>query len=305
MKCVIDFLNVGFGEATVIRIIDGEQSFCLVVDGGDVDSLKNSRRCSLEQYVREHAIEKIDVLILTHFHKDHIGGVLAMLGKLPIEQMLLHVILPIHIMQSDLDDHSTPMLASLSLYKMLLTKANRLGIPMRLIKERHTFNERGVSFSLLTPDQGKLQLLCDELDKLDMAQLDQQQQRLSHIDRLLNETALAVLIRHNGESAALLTSDVGLDFWEPYEGEIGRVRLLQAPHHGDAGCISQRLLKSLSPQMVVVSADDEGTYQLPQPEFEAFIREHSQAEVYYTEAEASTHRIIRIDINDWRLDLIR
>lgn len=40
MKCVIDFLNVGFGEATVIRIIDGEQSSCLVVDGGDVDSLK-------------------------------------------------------------------------------------------------------------------------------------------------------------------------------------------------------------------------------------------------------------------------
>lgn len=304
MRCVVDFLNVGFGEATVVRIVDAERSFFLVVDGGDVDPLTNPRRCSLEQYMKEQAIERIDLLIITHFHRDHIGGLLAVVGKLPIRQILLHILLPAHILQSGLDNVSTPLLASLTLYKELLNKANKLEIPIKLVEEPYTINEQGMSFKLLMPNSSRLQMLQDELDKLDIERLEQQQERLNDIDRLLNETALALLIRSAGKSAVLLTSDVGLDFWQPYMDEIGQVHVVQAPHHGDARHISEQWLGQLSPEIVIVSADDEGTYQLPQQQFEDMVRAHSQAEVYYTEAATTTHSIIRIDVNEWRLELV-
>ena len=304
MKCIIDFLNVGFGEATVIRLIDRERSFCAVVDGGDVDPLSNPRRCSLEQYVDEQIIEKIDALIITHFHKDHIGGILAIMDKLPIMQVMLHVQLPAHIMQGSLNDHSTPMLASLTLYKQILDQAAKLAIPIKLVTEPYTIHEQELFIKLLMPDSTKLQLLQDELNKLDIMQPAQLKKRLSLIDRMLNETAMAVLIRCNGASAVLLTSDVGLEFWKPYEAELGQVHVLQAPHHGDIRSISQHWLHKLSPQIVIISADDEGTYQLPHPQFEALIREYSEADVYYTEANTTTHRIIRIDVNEWRLELV-
>lgn len=304
MKGVVDFLNVGFGEATVVRMVEAERSFCLVVDGGDVDPLTNPRRCSLEQYMKEQAIERIDVLIITHFHRDHIGGLLAVIGKVTIGQIWLHMMLPAHILQSGLDNDSTPLLASLTLYKELLNKAKRLALPIKLVKEPHSFHEQGISFKLLMPNRDRLQMLEDELDKLDIERLDQQQERLNVIDRLLNETALALLIRSAGKSAVLLTSDVGLDFWQPYMSEIGQVHVLQAPHHGDARHISKQWLGQLSPQIVIVSADDEGTYQLPQQQFEDMVRAHSQAEVYYTEAATTTHSIIRMYVNEWRLELV-
>jgi len=306
MTCVIDFLNVGFGEATIIRMTGDERSFILVVDSGDVNPRTNSRRCSLEQYVAEQAINRIDALVLTHFHKDHIGGVLAIMGKVPIEKIIVHVTLPQHILQSQWSDHSTPMLASLSLYKDILVNADKLAIPVQLVKEPYVLTEQGASFKLLMPNQAKLQLLLNELNELDLARLaeEQQQKRLKHIDHLLNETAMAVLIRYEGKSAALLTSDVALDFWQPYEQELEEVYVVQAPHHGDVHHISQQWLAKLSPKAVVISADDEGTYQLPHPQFEAKVREFSKADVYYTEAATTTHSIIRVDTNEWRLELI-
>ncbi|AZK46306.1 ComEC/Rec2 family competence protein [Paenibacillus lentus] len=305
MTYVIDFLNVGFGEAAVVRIEDGQRSYCLVVDAGDADCHKHARRCSLEQYVREYGINKIDALILTHFHKDHIGGVREVLGHVPIGEILLHVPLPSHLLNSRLSDHSTPILASLSLYIAILKQAKELGIPVRQISEPFALSELAVEFRLLTPNQAKLQQLQAELESLEVEALNRQQERLTRIDRMLNDTALAVLIRYKHNPAALLTSDVGLDFWSPYESEIKDVYLLQAPHHGDAQRISQALLHTVSPKVVVVSADDEGTYQLPHPEFEVAVTEHSAARIYYTEEAGSRHRIIRMDLNERTIHLIK
>ncbi|WP_110931513.1 ComEC/Rec2 family competence protein [Paenibacillus bouchesdurhonensis] len=305
MTCVIDFLNVGFGEAAVVRIEDGQRTYCLVVDAGDTNCHKHARRCSLAQYIREYEINKIDALILTHFHKDHIGGVHEVLGHVPIGEILLHVPLPAQLLNSTLSDHSTPILASLSLYISILRQAEELGIPVRQISELFSLSELAAEFRLLMPNQAKLQQLQAELESLQVEALNGQQERLTRIDRLLNDTALAVLIRYENEPAALLTSDVGLDFWDPYESEIENVFLLQAPHHGDARHISQELLHTVSPKVIVVSADDEGTYQLPHPEFEIFVKEHSAAQIYYTEEAGSTHRIIRMDLNERTVHLIK
>lgn len=304
MTCVIDFLNVGFGEAAVVRVEDGQRSFCLVVDAGDLNCDKHARRCSLRQYIPEYGINKIDALILTHFHKDHIGGVHEVLGRVPIGEILLHVPLPAHLSNSRLNDHSTPILASLSLYISILRQAEELGIPVRQISEPFSLSGLAAEFRLLMPNQAKLQRLQAELESLDVEALNLQEERLTRIDRLLNDTALAVLILYDNEPAALLTSDVGLDFWDPYKSEIENIFLLQAPHHGDSRNISRALLHTVSPQVIVVSADDEGTYQLPHPEFEAVVQEHSEARIYYTEEAGSTHRIIRMDLNERTIHLI-
>ncbi|GGG81926.1 ComEC/Rec2 family competence protein [Paenibacillus radicis (ex Gao et al. 2016)] len=307
MTCVIDFLNVGFGEATIIQYTYGDRSFCLVVDGGDVHATAsaNSRRCSLAQYIQEHHIEKIDVLVITHFHRDHIGGVYDILGHVPIGKIKIHLMLPEFILESGVLNDSTPMLASLSLYIQILNRAKELNIPIDRIEEPAAFYEQELTYKLLMPDRSKLEQLKLQLNDLDMSCLEEQLEPLNQIDRMLNSTAMAVLISYKGESIALITSDVALDFWEPYREEIENIAVVQAPHHGDRHQISGEWLSSINPQAVIVSADDEGTYQLPHKEIEAMIAEHSKAKLYYTEAAATTHRILRVDAEQCRVEFIQ
>lgn len=306
MTCVIDFLNVGFGEATVIRTATEGRGYCVVVDAGDAGPAAHSRRCSLEAYIREQAIEKIDAMILTHFHKDHIGGALSIMGRVPIGQMMVHVPLPERLLNGGVNDHATPMLSSLSLYAAIWNRARELGIPLVRIEEPCTIGGQGVECKLLMPGKGKLLQLQAELDGLEPERLASQRERLDRIDRLLNDTALAVLIRSEGQPAALLTSDVGLDFWEPYEAEIGPVPVVQAPHHGDANRMSGDWLRRRSPRYIVVSADDEGTYGLPHRErIEQTVREHTEAELIYTEGPGTAHRLVRLDVTEWKLILLK
>jgi len=304
MTCVIDFLNVGFGEATVIRYTYGDRSFCLVVDGGDVHASTNIRRCSLTQYIREQHIEKIDVLVLTHFHRDHIGGVHEIIGRVPIGEIKIHLTLPEFILETGMMDCSTPMLASLSLYIQILNIAKELNIPVDIVERSTAFYEQELTYKLLMPDMHKLEQLKLELNDLDMSCLKGQAESLNRIDRMLSSTAMAVIISYKGESVVLLTSDVSLDFWVPYCGELTNIAVVQAPHHGDRHRISGEWLSSINPQAVIVSADDRGTYQLPHKEIEAIISEHSNAQLYYTEAAATTHRILRVDAQQCSVEFI-
>ncbi|MEY8739334.1 ComEC/Rec2 family competence protein [Bacillales bacterium AN1005] len=305
MKWFIDFLNVGFGEATVIRRMEEHCTYCLVVDGGDVNPMTNPRRCSLEQYLREYEITKIDVLVLTHFHRDHIGGVLPILGHVAIGEVILHLPLPEHVQHSAINDYSTPILGSFTLYAAILNRIEELGIKKTAINKRHTIVEQDMEFRILTPSQHRWTRLTEEIDKLDITKLDQEEERLTAIDRMLNHASLAVLIKNNDNSVALLTSDVGLDYWEPYADEIGKVHTLQAPHHGDSSQLSVDNLKAWAPHAVIISADDQGTYQLPHAEMEPLIREHSNAHLYYTEGLSTTHRIVRLDVTDGTVELVK
>lgn len=300
----IDFLNVGFGEATVIRLENDGRNYCYVVDAGDVEAVGKPRRCSLRQYVQEYNIAEIDGLILTHFHRDHIGGALAVLGKVAIREIILHVPLPERILSAELNDDATPVRASLSLYAELIVKATELAIPIQVIQGPCSIRTGGLAINLMTPDVQRWRLLQDELSALDPACLEQEEERLMRIDRLLNETALAAIVSLNGKKAALLTSDVGPEFWTCYEEELGNIHLVQAPHHGDVRGITRELLRTWSPEAIIVSADDEGTWGLPHPELEKMVCEHSEAKLYYTEGKATEHRIIALDMKNWTLNWI-
>ncbi len=73
----VTFLDVGEGAATLLQVPGGPT---VLVDAGPEP---------LAQTLREHAVERIDLLILSHGHDDHVGGLEDVVGSVPIEAALL------------------------------------------------------------------------------------------------------------------------------------------------------------------------------------------------------------------------
>ena len=74
----LDFINVGYGDAILIR----SGSFTMLVDCGDWtvgDGGPDSQRISAADFLRQEGIETLDLLVLTHLHRDHSGGLTKLL----------------------------------------------------------------------------------------------------------------------------------------------------------------------------------------------------------------------------------
>ena len=80
-KLVVDFIDVGQGDSILIKSLDGTT---MLIDAGD-----NSEENRIVQYLKDQGIQKLDYVVGTHPHADHIGGLDAVIENFDIEQIYM------------------------------------------------------------------------------------------------------------------------------------------------------------------------------------------------------------------------
>lgn len=78
--CAVHFLDVGQADCSIMKTEDA----VIMIDAGDVDAFSK-----IEAYLRKLQIQKIDYLILTHAHSDHIGSADDVLRNYPVENVIM------------------------------------------------------------------------------------------------------------------------------------------------------------------------------------------------------------------------
>lgn len=78
----IHFIDVGQGDAILIEAAAGQK---ILVDGGD---RKNKITKNLIDYLKKQNIKKLDYLVSTHPHADHIGGLAAVIDNFEVKTVL-------------------------------------------------------------------------------------------------------------------------------------------------------------------------------------------------------------------------
>lgn len=71
MKASVHFLNVGWGDSHFIQLPSG---FLTLIDGGDGNPEPHEDSPLL--WMERHQAERLDCMILTHLHEDHLNGLL-------------------------------------------------------------------------------------------------------------------------------------------------------------------------------------------------------------------------------------
>jgi competence protein ComEC len=74
----VHFIDVGQGDSVLIQAPGGES---VLIDGGEADS-------GAVQYLQRLGITHLNLVIATHPHSDHIGGLVQVLNTIPVDEVI-------------------------------------------------------------------------------------------------------------------------------------------------------------------------------------------------------------------------
>lgn len=75
----IHFINAGEGNATLIRSPAGR--FYLIDTGNPISGL------DVIEYLKTHEVDELEAVYITHPHKDHMGGIFALVKSIPVKRI--------------------------------------------------------------------------------------------------------------------------------------------------------------------------------------------------------------------------
>ena len=88
--CSVSFVDVGQGDSCVIQIEDGTT---IIIDGGEnfyPGTKKKNYDKKLKRWLEKKGITRFDIVMATHPHSDHIGGLTRVLKEYPVGIVIDH-----------------------------------------------------------------------------------------------------------------------------------------------------------------------------------------------------------------------
>lgn len=225
----ITMLSVGQGESLLVRFPDGKT---MVVDGGGYlhDNGRDFGRQTLGPALRKLGVRRIDRLVLTHSHPDHIGGLPFVARTFPVSEFW------------------EPAGGGIGeQYAQLRTALAERHVPRRSLASGDEFTfDGGVKLTVLSPPKrsAPLRLSADEME--------------------MNSRSLVFRLSF-GSFSMLFTADAGVAAEERIATDTAELAstVLKAGHHGSRYSTSEILLNRVSPSLALISAGRDNPFGLP------------------------------------------
>ena len=223
----VTFIDVGQGDSA---LVEGPRGFVALVDGGGRydDSFDTGARI-VEPVLRARGITKLDLVVLSHPHPDHMNGLLRILRRFPVGALWTNG-----------DDGNNPR------YREMMALAHERQVPTPPPVD---LSRDGLTVTPLGPwREGSIGVPLG-LSANDASLVV----RLSFAGRHI---LLAGDIGEEGEASLLDRRSAGI--------ELG-CDVLKMPHHGSRYASGEDFLDAVSPSLAVASVGKYNRFGLPSP----------------------------------------
>ncbi len=221
----VDFLSVGQGESTLITFSDQKK---MLIDGGGAlhENGTDVGKRLLLPALRTLGVKRIDYLVLSHPHPDHMQGVTAVAESMAVGEFW------------------ESGAAGGEEYNRLKRALSVRNVPVkRVYAGVSPVILSGVSFTFLHPSPADI----DSDHGFD-----------------LNDDSLVFRLESGGFSA-LFTGDIGYQEEKKLTAEPGLLKstLLKVPHHGSRHSVYPEFFRAVSPQFALIGAGYRNSFGLP------------------------------------------
>jgi len=258
-KLSLTAVDVGQGSAILVRLPGGRRM--LVDGGGFFDDTFDIGKYVLAPFLWHERISRIDIVVLTHPHPDHLQGLLFVLENFhvgevwtngersdsPLYLSFLQIIRDRGIVMRGMSDMTPEM--------------NVSGVSVRILNPRGTSTVPRTTTSSLIRANSEM----GEAGALTIPPVPVKKR--SNVSDEVNERSLVMKLSF-GRRTFLLPGDIT---------EISETRLVSSavdlksdvlfvPHHGSSRSSSIPFLEKVRPQMAVISCGFDNVFRFPHPE---------------------------------------
>ena len=215
------FIDVGQGDAILLHSSDGTD---ILIDGGYPD--KGNK---ILIYMKRLGIKDLDLVIGSHPHADHIGGLVKVIKNFSVKEVL-----------------DPGVVYSTGIFEEYLTTIKEEQIPFRtaLAGDIINFENSNLKMKVLAPYKGQLNYGDD-----------------------INDVSFVIKVVY-GEVSFLLTGDAGFDTEDKLVLNKVDIDsdILKVGHHGSRYSSSNMFLSTVSPEVAVIQVGANNTYGHPTTE---------------------------------------
>lgn len=288
---VLDFINVGNGDATLVRHVeDGKTLFSMLVDCGH-DELERpddkSQRIYVGDFLRQENITHLDLLVITHYHRDHIGGLGRILEQVTVgETMGTYYPPDIHPkLDPEADNGLVKGARNVIRWLDAYDKGWQAG-KHKVSKITLLDGEEPVTFSptpellisVIPSESGFYPRQAKIFDQA-FAGL-RERTTLLQWAKAMNPSSLRLRISYHGKDIVIGGDMYGV-LWDA--DTTAPCHILKVPHHGSISSVTRKMLSQLQPDICVISVISNRHDEKPHPYSVSLIQEYTQ-EIYCTDA---------------------
>lgn len=201
----VTFVDAGQGDATLIQTPQGES---VLIDGGEGTEAVMSA-------LLKNGVRKVDLLILSHPHADHLGGLVSVIENYRVDLVL---------------DGAQPHTSRL--YLNFLKTVERKKIPYKVARKGQSFKVGKVDVDILAPSESFIR----------------------GTDSDVNNNSVVARVTY-GNLTLLFPGDVQVEGEKRLvsTGQNLKSVVFKVSHHGDSSAADFDFLKRVSPRVAVIS----------------------------------------------------
>lgn len=285
----IHFINVADGDSILIEDLAQNPPFRMLVDAGNAEmkpAQSPSMRQTCDQYLSSLNIHDIDLMVITHLHLDHFGGLQKAIAHREIKE-LYTAYLPKKpggkIEEEPLALKTIcGMIEAVNRWSTDVTALKLLGCKMHAVTH-------GSVILQPTPDLRIEIIVPDEVGSAHQHQLwddmmmgkERSEDDKFRASKYRNPCSLRLRLSYAGRSIEL----PGDCYGEVWESDAQPCDIFKLPHHGDAKSMTEKLAKTLSPEYAIISCANEYVPEKDRPsQNAAAMLRNSGARVWYTDS---------------------